>query len=543
MFLKSSALGNAFKLKPGEQKLGRNTNADIRIQDNKVSGDHLYLQVDPEARRLRIKDEKSRNNTIVNGREIRGQGWVEICPDDRIQICIYDFRLAYTDADEQGPTSCIITPNCDDGYVADPESKSIPLTSQQLQATQQFLQLRALVEITNTLRDVIQTEDVLERAVAMLFRIFPEVERTAICFVDKDARELTPKYFKVREGNSDSEIRISSSIGWHVVETQQALITNDAHLDFQGVVSVQELPMRSVMSCPLLDANGEVFGLIHADASKRDKFTSMDLEVLAAVALQIGLAINCARLHAIAIQDEQLRLDVERARSVQEKYLPGEPPSIPRYGVAGFYRPAMHVGGDYFDYIALPDNKYAIVMGDVVGHGVPAALTMVRLATETRTGLELTNSPAELSTRLSTKFKDEFITYIAMVLDAATDEITICNAGHQPPWLRRCDGKIEVVGAEASGLPLGVMDEQKYDEYTIRLRPGESLVLCTDGFPDALHEPSGDRLGCDEIIHQYKGCRGDAQQVINELVALADRFTAGTEQFDDMCMVCLKRCD
>lgn len=539
MYLKSKRLGLCRQLKPGKLLIGRRPNCDIVINERPVSGEHLHLEFVNNA--LRIRDDGSRNNTYVNDVAIRGSGWVDLKLGDKVTLCGYDLHFVEHPDDDRWDTSCVISASSDESYVSELQSKTIPLTSQQLQSLQQFTQIRALIEISQTLRDVLETEDVLERAVGILFQIFPAVERAAICFVNHEAHTLTPRWWEIREGHADTAIRISSHIGWHVVESRQALLSNNVLDEFSDALSLQGLPCRSVMCCPLMDASGDVFGFIYADASQTEKFTELDLEVLASVALQIALAINCARLHAIAIQDEVLRLDVERARLVQERYLPGEPPKIPGYDVAGFYRAARHVGGDYFDYVALPDNRYAIVLGDVVGKGVPAALTMVRLATETRSGIELTQSPCELTKRLSNKFAGDFITFIILLIDPSTHQISLCNAGHNAPLLRDVRGQIREVGSDISGCPLGVMPEETYETLQFSLAPGESLIIHSDGFPDAEHQPTGKRLGQDPINQKFASINGDAAEMIQSLADCVDEFVAGSPQFDDMCMVCIKR--
>ena len=241
------------------------------------------------------------------------------------------------------------------------------------------------------------------------------------------------------------------------------------------------------------------------------------------------------------MEDELLRRDVEQAREVQQRYLPERPPEIAGYDLAGFYRAARHVGGDYFDYVSLPDERLAIVLGDVVGKGVPAALTMVRLATETRAGLEVCLTPKELVTRLNEKFSNDFITLAVLVLDPQANQLTISNAGHEPPLLRAVDGTVRAIGFEESGCPVGVLEDFDYEELTIPIAPGESLIVFSDGFPDAHHQPSDRRFGSDPIAELFSQFRGTASETIDHLVDQVDQFIEGGAQFDDMCMVCLKR--
>jgi GAF domain-containing protein len=150
----------------------------------------------------------------------------------------------------------------------------------------------------------------------MLFHIFPAVDRAAIGFIE-DNQEFAPQWWQLRDGDPASVIRISQTIVRHVAETSEAVLTNDALEDFGNAHSVRELPMRSVMCAPLINADEQVFGLIHVDAGRADMFNALDLEVLASVAMQLSLAINFSRLHAIGVEAAILRRDVEQARAVQ----------------------------------------------------------------------------------------------------------------------------------------------------------------------------------------------------------------------------------
>lgn len=538
MFLRSTRLNADFELPEGTTIVGRAPDCGIVLQPSQVSRQHLYIR--RQGALVEVRDEKSRSNSRVNGLEIQGLGWIKLKKYDLIEICGFEFRLF----DEKRPDgvsgSCIVGSGTSDSEPGSLGSRSIPLSKLELSESLQNTQLRALLAITSTLRDVLQTEDVLQRAVSILFEIFPNIGRAAICFID-DAQVVQPKWWRVREGDPDGTIRISQNIGRHVAETSEAVITCDAKEDFGDAKSVYAGSMRSVMCCPLADAEDRVFGIIHVDSEVPNLFNEIDLEVLAAVALQIALAINCSRMHTTALADELLRKDIERAREVQQRYLPTAEPPIEGYDVAGFYRAAREVGGDYYDYVSLPDGRTAIVLGDVVGKGVPAALTMVRLATETRAGLEVCRTPSELLSRLNKRLANDFVTLIVMMLDPSSDVITFSNAGHEPPLHRTVEGTIKALGFDLSGCPIGVLEDGEYQDTRVALAEGETLLVFSDGFPDAEHKASDKRFGSDAIQDAFGKINGSAAEVVQEMVGRVDKFTEDSPQFDDMCMVCLRR--
>ncbi|MEM0927561.1 MAG: SpoIIE family protein phosphatase, partial [Planctomycetota bacterium] len=472
-FLQSSRLGRDFELSEGMQNLGRNPKCDIHIDHDQVSRQHLELRLRENV--FAIRDEKSKHNTHVNGREIRGMGWVAIEQDDLIELCGaggIDLRLVRPGApDAEHPSaasvrsSLVIPHSRDDSRLHGPRSKSLSLSDHGV-GGEPHAQLNALLRMTGMLRDVLRTEDVLERAVASLFQIIPAADRAAICFVD-DEGAIEPKWWHVRDVDPDHTIRISQNIGRHVIEKSQAVILSDAKEDFGELQSVELSSMRSVMCSPLLDADDRVFGLVHLDSYLPGRFTEADLEIFAAVATQIALAINCGRLHAVAVEDAVLRRDIEQAEEVQRRFLPETAPQLRGFELDGFYRAARLVGGDYFDYIQLPDDRLAIVVADVVGKGVPAALTMVRLATETRAGVEVCQSPSALLSRLNERLANEFITMAVLIVDPSTGGITLSNAGHEPPMLKRADGAVESMDVEVSGCPVGVLEDEEYTDVEV----------------------------------------------------------------------------
>lgn len=536
MFLRSNRLNQNFHLPKGHITVGRSPDCQIILEPQEVSKQHLQIRCTDDL--VEVKD-LGRNPTKINQKAIDGLGWVALKHHDLIDICGFDFRLLMEDEPSGVSGSCIVENGGSDSALSS-RSRSISLSQIGLTESRQFTQLRALLAMANTLRDVLKTEDVLERAVSILFEILPGIDRAAICFINED-KVLQPKWWGVRERRSDETIRVSQNIGRHVAETAEAVITSDAMEDFGDAQSVYAASMRSVMCCPLVDPGDEVFGMIHVDSNVPNMFNQIDLEVLAAVALQIGLAINCSRLHSIALADELLRKDIQRARDVQHRYLPTAPPAVDGFELAGFYRAAYDVGGDYYDYARLPDGRLAIVLGDVVGKGVPAALTMVRIATETRAGLEVCKSPSELLARLNLRLQDDFITLVAMFLDPATSKITLSNAGHEPPMLRSVDGTVKPIGFDLSGCPIGVLEDGDYQNTQLVLAPGESLLVFSDGFPDAEQRGSEQRFGSDAISQILGNVNGPASQIIETIVAKVDRFTEDSPQFDDMCMVCLRR--
>jgi serine phosphatase RsbU (regulator of sigma subunit) len=263
------------------------------------------------------------------------------------------------------------------------------------------------------------------------------------------------------------------------------------------------------------------------------------------VATQAGIAIDNAQLHDRALRQREVERDLELAHEVQHGFLPEDRPSLPGYEFFDFYKPANLVGGDYFDYLSLPDGKTAIVVADVVGHGIAAALMMAKLSAESRFSLASASDPAKairmLNDRLCALQVDRFVTAAILVLDPKSHTISIANAGHMAPIRYCANGHLEEPGADVAGLPLGIMEGMEYQQASLQLQPGESMTLYTDGVNEAA-DPAGKLFTIDRIRKKVADSKGSVASLGKELVQDVQQFIGGGAQLDDMCVVAFGRC-
>jgi serine phosphatase RsbU (regulator of sigma subunit) len=202
------------------------------------------------------------------------------------------------------------------------------------------------------------------------------------------------------------------------------------------------------------------------------------------------------------------------------------------------------VGGDYYDYVELPDGSTAILVADVAGKGVAAAMVMARVSAEAKFCLATETGPGvamnKLNDRLCRLQLERFVTMVMLVLDPRTHRVTIVNAGHMPPLRRHADGTVEDLGTASSGMPLGIVPGNQYGETTISLAPGESLTMYTDGVQDAENE-EGERYEVDRILGHVRD-RGSCVRTLGRtLIDDVQRFMGDRPQVDDICLVCLGR--
>jgi serine phosphatase RsbU (regulator of sigma subunit) len=359
---------------------------------------------------------------------------------------------------------------------------------------------------------------------------------------------LAPVAVKSRRPGDEERMRISRTIVEEAMTTKKAFLSADAATDerFGMAQSIADFSIRSLVCAPMIGNDGEPIGVIQIDTlNQRARFTDEDMEVLAGVASQAAVAIDNAKMHEQVVAQRALQRDMELARQMQRTLLPSKPPQVPGYFFFDYYQAARQVGGDYFDYVSLPGGRYAVIVGDVAGKGVPAALMMARLSADVRFSLASEEDPAKAIQQITAGFahhdwSDRFVTMICAVLNPKTGELTLVNAGHMAPLLRRDGGNVEEIGEEAAGLPLGVAPGMDYQSYSHKLEPGDVVTMFTDGFSEAMN---ADRqlYGIDRLKTQITSPQVSIADFGRHILEDVRQFVNGVDQSDDMCLVCFGR--
>ncbi|MGB7925830.1 MAG: SpoIIE family protein phosphatase [Pyrinomonadaceae bacterium] len=297
-------------------------------------------------------------------------------------------------------------------------------------------------------------------------------------------------------------------------------------------------------------------GFISLGAKQSEEpYSSMDLRLLQSVATQTGLALENSQLTAAiaseVAQRERLNREVEIAREVQERLFPQECLPVPGLDYAGACRPALGVGGDYYDFLLLPNDKLGIAIGDVSGKGISAALLMASLQASLRgQAMQGTNDLAQLMGHVNRLVYDasaenRYATFFYAQYDPSTRDLTYVNAGHNPPMIfRQVNGACEVTRLEIGGVVVGLLRDFPYSQGSVRLEPGDLFVAFTDGISEAMN-PAEEEWGEDQLTQAVQSYddRLTAAEMITRLVNAADAFAAGAKQHDDMTAVVVKAVD
>jgi serine phosphatase RsbU (regulator of sigma subunit) len=229
---------------------------------------------------------------------------------------------------------------------------------------------------------------------------------------------------------------------------------------------------------------------------------------------------------------------------VQQAFVPNQPLKVPGYGFFHFYNPMLQVGGDYFDYVHLQDGRIAIVVADVTGHGIAAAMFMAKVSSETRFALATIADPAQaisvLNERLSQLMVERFVTMVVTILDPETGEVVVVNAGHMAPIVRTRTGELVEPSKEESGLALGIIDAEVYQAAKFTLEPGELFALYTDGINESVDE-KGNQFTIERMMSLIASSEPVVHNVGQTIINQVTAHVGKAAPFDDMCLVVVGR--
>jgi serine phosphatase RsbU (regulator of sigma subunit) len=301
-----------------------------------------------------------------------------------------------------------------------------------------------------------------------------------------------------------------------------------------------------VLVVPLI-SSGSLVGMLSLGPRRSERgYSTDDLRLLnslagyAAPAMRVGQLVR--QQQAEARQRERIDQELKIAQIIQQQFLPKSLPDLPSWHVAAFYRPARTVGGDFYDFIPLPDGRVMFVVGDVTDKGVPAALVMASTHALLRAAAPRLISPGKVLGHVNEMLCVDipahmFVTCLALVLDPVSGQIEFANAGHDVPYVRTRNGVQEL---RARGMPLGLMPGMDYEEKSFQFEPGDCALLHSDGLAEA-HAPDREMFGFPRVSELVgKGPSGEA--LIDLCLTELGNFTGPDhEQEDDITLVSLQR--
>ncbi|MBV9768266.1 MAG: SpoIIE family protein phosphatase [Bryobacterales bacterium] len=341
--------------------------------------------------------------------------------------------------------------------------------------------------------------------------------------------------------------RISNAVRDRVIREKTSLLVRDARLDeaFADRMSIMQQQIRSMLAVPL-QTDDRVIGLIYLDSPHFiHEFSKEDLSLLTVMANVAAIRIEHTRLAEVEQAERLHAKELDQAAEIQRSLLPVKEPSVAGVDLAGYNAACHTVGGDYYDFLPYPDGRVGLLVGDVAGKGMPAALLMSSLQARVQVLFDDPSDLAALVTRLNRIISsncpsNRFITFFIGILDPKTGELTYVNAGHNPPLVAHADGAVEKL--EGTGLILGILPIATYEQGICRLEPGDAVLLFSDGVTEAVRPDADEEFGEDRLARVLAGLRNQsAHSIIAEINQTVDDFTCGAPPADDITLVVAKR--
>ena len=412
---------------------------------------------------------------------------------------------------------------------------------------EQFAYQRVLIELSNELSIVAGLDNIL----LLMKKTFVDalkIKTFGILIRDKDGNlSLVDSVGMSSQKCVISESRISQFLKEKTLVVKYPAIEQS---DFKEVFpdeKADRLLSENIHTIIPMIAKSKVvglllFGLKHSGSH----FAGKDLELLWAAANQAAISIENARLYKSEVEKQKLETDLELARKIQQGLLPQCIPNLKNLDICGEMKPAMQVGGDYYDLITFLDKKLFVVVGDVSGKGLSASLYMTKLQTMIQLSCNEVKSPKEILVEVNKRIYSEidrswFVTMTLALFDLENNTLTFCRAGHLP-ILSASNGSVESYRTRGIGIGLerGIIFEKSLAEEVVKLKPGQTFVFFTDGITEAMNEQN--ELFGEEKLHSILKNKSSARssEIVNEIWNSVSSFRGSTDVNDDMTMVVVK---
>lgn len=390
----------------------------------------------------------------------------------------------------------------------------------------------------------------LDELLGIIMQVAAEVMRTeasSLMLLDEKTDQLV---FRVALGEKGRDLvekfrlRIGEGIAGSVAGSGVSVIVNDPASDSRFARRVDNATGFSTKAivCVPVRIRGRIAGVLQAiNPLEKKNFDAEDLELFEIFSEQAAIALDNARVHAELVEQEKLKQALKIAHEIQMNFLPDLTAKSFNVDLAAESVPALDIGGDFYDVLQLGPSKTGIVIGDVSGKGVPAALYMVRVISEYRFWAPRSSGPAELLTTLNRSLSERsqrgmFVTLLYAEIDTVEKVMRWGLAGHSPMLRRAALGEILFLEGEG-GLPLGVDADGVYTETLSPLSSGDQFLFFTDGLTEA-RDQQGREFGIENVKSAFAG--KTASEAVSRLMKAWREFAKDAPQHDDTTALALR---
>jgi sigma-B regulation protein RsbU (phosphoserine phosphatase) len=408
-------------------------------------------------------------------------------------------------------------------------------------ARKEGLEKEILLDMDRLISSSLDLDEVLGLILDSLRRLV-RYDAAAIFLIDREKKEVSEIKTRGFDPALEPDLRLKMGqglVGW-VAQNKETVIVPDVEKDPRYIEARHET--KSEILAPII-TDRRIIGVFNLESNQTNAYDSDDLNLLTAFASHCAVAIERTRLHKEIIVKKKLEEELLIARNIQQSFLPAEDPNLPGFDISGINIPSEQVGGDYYDFIPIVENQIGVAIGDVAGKGIPAALIMASfrasLKAEIRNNYAIRTICFKVNNLLYESLEREnYVTAVYGVLDIKNKVFTFSNAGHNPPILRKKEGKIRHL--TEGGLALGVIQNSEYKERALNLKPGDVILFYTDGVTEAKNE-SEEEFGTkrlEKILVENPDLK--AKELQDKIYQEVRGFTGTESREDDLTMIIIK---
>lgn len=412
-------------------------------------------------------------------------------------------------------------------------------------STSELNKLERLIEASKVLNSTLDLDKLLNIILETALKIV-NGDRGTVYLIDEEQQELWSKVVKGSEVIT-IHLPLGKGIAGYVGATGDTQNIANAYLDPRFNPDIDKKTgyhTDSILCMPMKNKEGTTIGVFQLLNKRNGLFTHDDESFIAALSVHAAIAIEKARLYEEEKAYLRMREEIRLAANIQHDLLPKSFPHISGYDIAGKYIAAQMVGGDAYDCIPIDDQTVAVCLGDVSGKGLPAALLMANVQATLRAHTMLNISAKECVIRSNkllyqSTSSEKFVTLFYSILHTRHNRLHFANAGHDHPILCSSDGTVRRL--KTGGIVLGIMDDFPFEQETITIKPGDVLVLYSDGVVEAMNAQD-EQFGEEQLVKIIQqNVTHTANEIIDQIIIAIKIHTGNHPQFDDMTLVVLKR--
>ncbi len=528
--------------------VGRGPYNHVVLDDTRISRQHA--KISPESGGHVVYDLNSANGSYVNDVQVKRQ---KLAPNDLVRFGPFNFKFEH-ELESTGPHKAqerkFIEVLTQVGG-AEPPAKILETLDASLTTNPGLIPLNELEDADRKLRTLyafmqaisatLDVSELLDRIVRNLLDIFGECDTVTVYLRDAATGGMEPRRVARHDAGPASASTLPGQFHEEVVLRGRSVLST-THSGLHKRRPVGGLSMHAPMIY-----HDQVNGVIpvRGPPAVVTPIKQRALDLRTGIAASAALVLQNARMHQESLKQQRLQQDLLLAEQIQKSFLPRTLPAVEGIEFQTEYKPAFSVGGDFYDVFWMSYDQLGVFVGDVSGKGVSAALLMARISSDLRLAAAAVPDPAKALEHvnrivLERKQHDIFITCVYLTLNTKSHVVTLANAGHLPPLIRRrAAGKgrplVERIDG-GTGTAIGIFDDAQYEQVEFKLEVGDSLVLCTDGVLEAINL-EGEQFGSDRLEACLAEGSSRALDVNQRIQTVLRAHVGEAPQYDDLTLI------